>query len=107
MIAMTTPTVPERFHPRVGTDLMLSASLGAEQLELRARDLSMAGVFLDGYPLDGPDRLMLLIPVGGDRRVMTGAQVVRRTGGGAGVAFDPLDWDDLLSLARFLHPRLP
>ncbi|MBI5544464.1 MAG: PilZ domain-containing protein, partial [Deltaproteobacteria bacterium] len=42
------PPRPKRAHPRVPAGFMVKLEVGARQVLARARDLSMAGLFVDG-----------------------------------------------------------
>ena len=98
---------PRREHPRIRAGFLVSLQLGARRTLARARDLSLAGLFLDG-PLSGlPDEIALSIPLPGQQReVHTICQVPRRTHEGVALSFARIDWDDLLLMARYLAPRL-
>lgn len=97
---------PERFHPRVQTDLQVRVEGERTALRVRARDLSMAGVFLAGFHRGTGDRLTLTLLLPGDVEVRTRAVVRRREAEGVAVEFDGVDWDELCALARYVHPRL-
>jgi hypothetical protein len=97
----------ERFHPRVDAGFMVKVLVDGRALVHKARDLSMAGLFVVGPLRDPRQRLTLSIPLPGDREVVTTCQVRRVQDDGVAVEFDHVDWDDLFALARFLHPRLP
>jgi hypothetical protein len=101
------PLPRERFHPRVDAGLMVKLELAGRQVLVKARDLSMAGVFLLGHRAALGERLRVTLPLPEDREILTGAIVRRRAPDGVAVEFDLLDWEDLFALARFLHPRLP
>lgn len=102
-----TQKVPERFHPRVDANFMVKVAVGERHLLAKARDLSMAGVFLTGLGGRPGDLLTVSLLLPDDREVMTSARICRVRAEGAAVEFDSLDWDDLCALARYLHPRLP
>lgn len=97
----------ERFHPRVEANLTVKLAVNGRAYLVKARNLSMAGMHLKGYPASPGERITLAIPLPGDREVVTGCEVRRWTQDGIAVEFDELDWDDMIALARFLHPRLP
>lgn len=97
---------PERFHPRVEADLTVRVEVNGRAFLVRTRDLSMDGVFLLGWPPHAARRMVITLPLPGDREIVTGADVRRRGAEGVAVQFDQLDWDDLIALARYLHPRL-
>lgn len=97
----------QRYHPRVGANFMVKVTVNGRTLLAKARDLSMAGLFLyDGENVQG-SRVTLAIPLPKDREVVSDCRVARRHTHGVALEFDALDWDDLLALARYLHPRLP
>jgi hypothetical protein len=104
-----TPTVrtAERYHPRVEANLMVKVLLPGRSVEAKARDLSMAGLFLHAHPADGLRELTLAIPLPGDKEIVAKCSVLRREMNGVALEFGTLDWDDFIALARFLHPRLP
>jgi hypothetical protein len=86
---------------------MVRVHLGERTVLVRARDLSMAGLFLLGHPADTAKRLTLTLPLPGLGDIPTTGTIVRREAHGVALEFDDLDWDHLLLLARYLHPRLP
>lgn len=96
----------ERFHPRVEANLMVKIFHQGRVLVAKAKDLSMAGVYLVGIDAQ-VERLEVSIPLPNDREIVTTCEVKRRHLDGIAVEFEHLDWDDLFALARFLHPRLP
>jgi hypothetical protein len=107
MITLTAPSMrPTRFHPRVDAGFMVKLSTRGRTLVAKASDLSMAGLKLRGDFRGTEDRVTLSIPLPGDREVVTKATVRRRAEDELALEFDPLDWDDLFALARFVHPRL-
>jgi hypothetical protein len=97
----------ERFHPRVEANLMVKVLLPGRAVAAKARDLSMAGLFLHAQPADTLRELTLAIPLPGDREITTTCNILRREVNGVALEFGTLDWDDFLALARYLHPRLP
>ncbi len=103
---MLTPR-PKRAHPRVPAGFLVKLQLGARMVLARARDVSMAGLFLDGPVSQLPRELRLSIPLPGvDRDVETTCRVERREARGVALSFAHIDWDDLLLVARYLAPRL-
>jgi hypothetical protein len=98
---------PDRYHPRVEANFMVKVQLNGRTAIVKARDLSMAGLFLHGHPPDAVRRLTLTIPLPGEQEVVTTCSIVRREAHGVALAFDSLDWDDFITMARYLHPRLP
>jgi hypothetical protein len=108
MTPATAPTrIHERYHPRVDAHWMVKVHLGQRTVLVRALDLSMAGLFLHGHPPDSIQQLTLTLPLPGAGEFTTTCTIVRREAHGVGLAFDNLDWDHMLLLARYLHPRLP
>lgn len=97
----------ERFHPRVEANLMVKVILPGRAVAAKARDLSMAGLFLHAQPAETLRELTLAIPLPGDRELVATCAIRRREMNGVALEFGTLDWDDFLALARFLHPRLP
>jgi len=108
MTPPTDSTRPQgRYHPRVDANWMVQVHLGERRVLVKALDLSMAGLFLHGHPGDAMRRLTLTLPLPGVGDITTTCSIVRREAHGVAVEFDELDWDHLLLLARYLHPRLP
>jgi hypothetical protein len=107
MTTTQTPPQVERFHPRVEANLMVKVILPGRAVIAKARDLSMAGLFLHAQPADTLKELTLSIPLPGDRELVTTCAIRRREMNGVALEFGTLDWDDFLALARYLHPRLP
>jgi hypothetical protein len=97
----------ERFHPRVEANFMVKLLIDGKAILAKAKDLSMAGLLLVNAPKLERERLTVVLPLPNDREVVTGCTVRRRGRDKVALEFDPLDWDDLCALARFLHPRLP
>src|SRR3954471_20896398 len=85
----------ERFHPRVDANFMVKVLLEGRAVLAKARDLSMAGLFLQAKPPASLARVTLAIPLPGDREVVTTAKVRRWHQDGVALEFDELDWDDL------------
>ncbi len=108
MTPSTTPTRPHsRYHPRVEANWMVKVHLGERIVLVQARDLSMAGLFLHGHPPDSTRRITLTLPLPGVGEFTTACTIIRREAQGVALEFEDLDWDHLLLLARYLHPRLP
>lgn len=99
-------TSRERFHPRVEAGFMVKLLIDGRAVIAKARDLSMAGLFVLS-DLGAREKVSVAIPLPGDREVVTTCFVKRAADEGAALEFEQLDWDDLFALARFLHPRLP
>ncbi len=99
--------MPTRFHPRVGAGFMVKLLVGNRTIVAKAEDVSMAGLKLVGELDLGRERVTVCLPLPEDQQVVTEATVRRREAGSLALEFDELDWDDLFTLARFLHPRLP
>lgn len=98
---------PHRFHPRVEAGFMVKLLVNGRSLVAKARDLSMAGLFVLQLPESRSDRITVAIPLPGDREVVASCWIRRVQQDGVALEFEQLDWDDLFALARFLHPRLP
>ena len=98
---------PARYHPRVDANWMVKVHLGERTVLVKARDLSMAGLFLHGHPPDTIQQLSLTLPLPGIGDIDTTCTIVRREAHGVALEFSDLDWDHFLLLARYLHPRLP
>jgi hypothetical protein len=107
MTPIPTARTAERYHPRVEANLMVKVLLPGRSVDAKARDLSMAGLFLHAHPAEALHELTLAIPLPGDREIVTKCSILRREMNGVALEFGTLDWDDFLALARFLHPRLP
>ena len=97
----------ERYHPRVEANLMVKVLLPGRAVIAKARDLSMAGLFLHAQPAETLRELTLALPLPGDKEIVTTCSILRRENHGVALEFGTLDWDDFIALARFLHPRLP
>ena len=104
MIAIPQP-VAERYHPRVAADLTVKVLMNGRAYPARAKDLSMAGLYLLGAYQDA-EKVTVAIPLPG-REVVSICRVVRRHPDGVGLEFDSIDWEDMFALARYVHPRLP
>jgi hypothetical protein len=102
-----TSRVGPRFHPRVRASFMVKLSMDGRMVIAKARDLSMAGLYLIGIDSELGRTLPIRLPLPRDREISTTCRVKRRYGDGVAVELAPLDWDDLFALARYLHPRLP
>ena len=98
---------PDRFHPRVESDLTVKVLVNGRAYLARARDVSMAGLYLMAQPPANQETFTVSIPLPNDREVVTRCQVRRRAKDGVGLEFGLLDWEDLFALARYLNPRLP
>jgi hypothetical protein len=97
----------KRAHPRVEAGFLVQLELGSRKVVARARDLSMAGLFLDGPLSQLPNEINLRIPLPGQgREVVTRCQVERRQADGVALSFAQITWEDLLLMARYLAPRL-
>ncbi|MBZ4419535.1 PilZ domain-containing protein [Myxococcus sp. RHSTA-1-4] len=101
------PRTVERYHPRVEAHIPVKVLLPGRTVTVQARDVSMAGLFLQAHAPDATQRLTIAVPLPGDREVVTTCEIRRREVDGVALEFGELDWDDLIALARFLHPRLP
>lgn len=101
------PDRPERFHPRVDANIMVKVQLQGRTVVAKARDVSMAGLFLLAHVHESVQQLTLAIPLPGDREIITQCEIRRRDVDGVALEFGQLDWDDMFALARYLHPRLP
>lgn len=104
MIANPQP-VAERYHPRVAADLTVKVLMNGKAYPARAKDLSMAGLYLLGA-YQGVDKVTVAIPLPGHELVSI-CRVARRLPDGVGLEFDSIDWEDMFALARYMHPRLP
>ncbi len=102
-----THDLQERFHPRVGAGFMVKLLINGRAVICKARDLSMAGLYISNAPSELEDRVTVVLPLPEDREVVTACLVRRVQEDGVGLEFERLDWDDMFALARFLHPRLP
>lgn len=97
----------ERFHPRVEAGFMVKLLIDGKAVLAKARDLSMAGLFVLEHPLGRKERVTVAIPLPGDKEIVSTCFIRRATDEGVALEFDRLDWDDMFAIARFLHPRLP
>lgn len=96
----------ERFHPRIEANFDVKVLLNGKVIPARARDLSMNGMFLRAFPLGDLERFPVIIPLEG-REIRVTAVVRRQHLEGVAVEFANVDWDDMIALAGYLHPRLP
>lgn len=101
------PDRPERYHPRVEANILVKVLLEGRTVAAKARDLSMAGLFLLAHPGPAQQQLTIALPLPGERELKIRCDIRRRDVDGVALEFGQLDWDDLFALARFLHPRLP
>lgn len=99
--------MPDRLHPRVDADLSVKVLSNGRAYAARARDVSMAGLFLECEAPRHQTRFTVALNLPGDREVVARCLVRRWQEDGVGLEFEDLDWEDLFALARFLHPRLP
>ncbi len=98
---------PTRYHPRVDAGLVVRLAFDGSSSPMMATDLSMAGIKVSGVVAQLPERVRVSIPIPGEGEVETMATVRRKTRDSAALEFDQLDWDDMIALARFIHPRMP
>lgn len=103
----TEKVLTERFHPRVDTHIVVKVMANGRTYMAQATDISMAGCRLVDAPIIKGDRIQLILPLPDQADLITGCEIRRRDENSIAVEFDTLDWDDLLSLAKFLHPKLP
>jgi hypothetical protein len=96
----------ERQHPRVPANFMVKVFVKNRTLLAKASELSMAGLFVTGDTELDEDSVVMSVPLPNDREMVATARVRRRSPKGTALEFTDLDWDDLLALARYLHPRL-
>lgn len=99
--------IRERFHPRVEANFMVKVLMNGRSVVAKAKNLSMNGLYVHAFPLAGLDRFSVAIPLPGDKEIVTTVTVKRQHMDGVALEFEHLDWDDMIALARFLHPRLP
>jgi hypothetical protein len=104
---MSLVATAERFHPRVEANFMVQVHLNGRTVVAKARDLSMAGLFLLAHPGDAQQTLTLTLPLPGGDDIVTHCRIRRREAQGVALEFDTLDWDEMIALARYLSPRLP
>jgi hypothetical protein len=96
----------ERYHPRIEANFDVKVILNGKVIPARARDLSLNGMFLRAFPLGDLERFPVIIPLEG-REIRVTAVVRRQHLEGVAVEFANVDWDDMIALAGYLHPRLP
>lgn len=99
--------IRERYHPRVEANFMVKVLLNGRQVLAKAKNLSMDGLYLYAFPLGGLERMTVAVPLPGDREIVTTCVVRRQHMDGVALEFESLDWDDMIAIARYLHPRLP
>ena len=104
---MTLAAPAERFHPRIEANFMVQVHVGGRIVVAKARDLSMAGLFLHAHPGDSEQRLTLSLPLPGGESIITRCLIRRREAHGVALEFETLDWDEMIALARYVSPRLP
>jgi hypothetical protein len=107
MAAHAHSDAPDRYHPRVAANLMVTVRNGPRALLAKAKDLSMAGVFVWGDPGPLEEQVTVTIPLPDGSAITAPCAVARAQDEGVALKFGDLDWDDLIALARYLHPRLP
>lgn len=96
-----------RQHPRVTADLLVQVIGSGRSVIARAVDLSMEGLKLLDVGLDDVgDMTQVAIGLPGQSTWRTACRVARREKGVVGLQFVALDWDQLLSIARYVSPRL-
>jgi hypothetical protein len=72
----------------------------------RAIDLSMAGLaLLDPGGIEKVEQVAIPLP-GESKPMVLPAKLIRRADNQIGIEFTHLEWDDVLTLARYLSPRL-
>lgn len=104
---MITSERPERYHPRVEANLMVKVLLEGRTVVAKAKDLSMAGLYLLAHANPSMEQLTIALPLPDGHEVVARCDIRRRDTHGMALEFHQLDWDDFLALARYLHPRLP
>jgi len=97
----------ERAHPRVPANFMVKVMVNGRAIVAKAKDLSMAGLYLVNHTPARTRTLTIAIPLPNDREIVTRCDVKRDSERGTALEFCQLDWEDLFALARYLHPRLP
>jgi hypothetical protein len=105
-MATETLDTRERYHPRIEANFDVKVLLNGKVIPARARDLSMNGMFLRAFPLGDLERFPVILPLEG-REIRVTAVVRRQHLDGVAVEFANVDWDDMIALAGYLHPRLP
>ena len=100
-------TPPERYHPRVDANFMIKLLVDGRAIMAKARDLSMNGLFVvGGHPVERRDKVTIALPLQ-DREVVLTCWIRRVEAEGFALEYENLDWDDMITIARYLHPRLP
>lgn len=95
--------------PRVEGPLEIELSTRTGRRRVLVRDLSLTGIYLSGITAPLGREVPLKLPLPGEAPLELAARVVRCDGGdapGVGLTFSRIGWDDLLSLARYLAPRI-
>jgi hypothetical protein len=95
--------------PRVEGPLEIELSTRSGTRRFQVRDLSLTGIYLAGLTAPVGREVPLTIPLPGEAPLDVAARVVRcdrAPSPGVGLTFSRIGWDDLLSLARYLAPRL-
>ena len=100
---------PTRQHPRVLAPFIVEVRYGNRAVLARAFDVSMDGLGISdpagALRIGAEARVAVRIP-GEMREVVAPARVTDRRGDRVGLTFLGLEPDDLLTLARYLSPRL-
>jgi hypothetical protein len=107
MMTADAAQTPERYHPRVDANFMVKVLVNGRLVLVKAGNLSMDGLFILSDLGEVGQKMTVSIPLARSEEVLTTGRITRVTDEGVALRFDKLDWDDLCSLARFLHPRLP
>lgn len=107
MNTTTAETLATRYHPRVTADFPVKLKAGARTILAQARDLSMEGLSVVGQLVGIESRVTISFELPNVGLVTTLARVKRVSAHETALELDQLDWDDMMTLARFLHPRLP
>ena len=95
--------------PRVNEPIEVEAVTKAGRRRFLVRDISLTGLYIPGVTAPIGREVPLHIPLPGEEPIDISARVVRCDRApkrGLGLTFSRIGWEDLLSLARYLAPRL-
>ncbi len=96
--------------PRVSGAIEIEAVTRAGLRRFVVRDISLTGLYIPGATAPVGREVPLRIPLPGEAApIEVAARVVRRDTGpekGLGLTFSRIGWEDLISLARYLAPRV-
>lgn len=102
------PVTTER-PPRVAGDLVVQVLGRRGPVRCRVKDLSLTGLYLRGVRAPEGREIRLSLPLPGEDPLDVAGRVVRcdaEPSPGVALTFSRIGWEDLLSIARYLAPRI-